>query len=380
MIASMSDALSPPPTPPGICHDIPRLMQSFESLGENCDLGVVQRAVGLEPFGLFRFSACHAAAVAQLLKTRFEGLFDADDLWVDVVGERREYWVKSRNTPFEAHTNRYAGQHEEEVVRRGELDRMRYLKGHLLQDLARGRKLFVYKGQSDLATIRTVADALQHYGPNTLLWVQLADAEQPPGAVRRQSEHLLTGAVSRFGTYDDAPSLPIDEWVRLCGQAFRLWRSEEPPQAPVDNLLVPGLEWRADPGAATQLAQRAAPAPGLVFAHTLQTDDLTPVCSTYLPLSRGGPFALSAWVDLSVGFEPKQISLVFPGLDAVTHWLADPKTQDRWQRIWVTASVPDDARGVSCALIARGVIGGQFHSSAWCLERGARPSGYGFAL
>lgn len=107
--------------------------------------------------------------MAALLRTRLEGLCEPDDLWLDVVGEEREFWVKSRNTPFEAHTNRYPGRHEEAVVRRGELDRMRYLKAHLLQDLGRARKLFVFKGAADLATIRDVATQLQLYGANTLL-------------------------------------------------------------------------------------------------------------------------------------------------------------------------------------------------------------------
>ena len=42
---------------PEFCHDIPRLLGFFEGLGDNCDLGVVQRAVGIEPFGLFRFGS-----------------------------------------------------------------------------------------------------------------------------------------------------------------------------------------------------------------------------------------------------------------------------------------------------------------------------------
>jgi hypothetical protein len=380
MIERMNATLQSQPAARDVCYDVPRLVQMFESLGENCDLGVVQRAVGLEPFGLFRFSACNAAVVAELLRDRFEKLFDADDLWLDVVGERREYWVKSRNTHFEAHTNRFADQHQEEVVRRGELDRMRYLKAHLLKDLTRGKKLFVYKGQSDLATLRSVAEALQLYGKNTLLWIDLAHPGRPPTDVQRDSEHLLTGSLSRFGLYDDGPSLPIDEWVRLCGQAYRLWKNEEPPQASLENLLTPGLEWRADPGAATQVVQQPSPAPGLVFEHEFLTTEATPVCSCYLPVTRGGPFALSAWVRLTPAFEPKNLSVVFAGLPSVTTWMADPKTQDRWQRIWVSATLPEDARGIACALFGQGAPGGRFQSAAWCLERGTRPSGYGFTL
>jgi hypothetical protein len=363
-----------------VCYDVPRLLQLFESLGENCDFGVVQRAAGLEPFGLFRFSACKAPAVAELLERRFDKLCEPDDLWLDVVGEEREYWVKSRNTPFEAHTNRYADRHEEQVVRRGELDRLRYLKTHLLQDLERGKKFFVFKGESDLATMQEMAAALQLYSPNRLLWIALADAAHAPGTVARDSEHLLLGFVSRFGTYDGAPSLPIDEWVRVCAGAYRLWRNEEPPKSSVENLLSRGLEWLADPGAPTEVIEVPSPAPGLVFGHGLSVPALTPVCSTHVPLLRGGSLALSAWVNVAPTSQLKRLGLVFPGFDSVAIWDADPKIQDRWQRLWVTAMVPDEARAITCALMAEGEPGAQFQSAAWCLERGTRPSGYGFAL
>jgi hypothetical protein len=82
---------------PAFCYDIPRLLQLFEGLGDNCDFGVVQRAVGIEPFGLFRFAVCNATDVAELLRARFHPLGEPEDLWLDEVGPRREYWVKSRS-------------------------------------------------------------------------------------------------------------------------------------------------------------------------------------------------------------------------------------------------------------------------------------------
>src|SRR5450631_708718 len=102
---------------PAYCYDIPRLLQLFEGLGENCDFGVVQRAVGVEPFGLFRFAACNAVNVGALLRERFQTLSEPDDLWLDEVGAEREYWVKSRRLSFDALTKRYAVRDDQEVVR-----------------------------------------------------------------------------------------------------------------------------------------------------------------------------------------------------------------------------------------------------------------------
>ena len=162
------------------CYDIPLLLQRFESLGENCDFGVVQRAVGVEPLGLFRFAACDAANVAALLRARFQPLGEPEDLWLEEVGPDREYCVRSRNFIFKAHTDRYAGRDDSEVVQTAQVAKTRVLKARLIRDLSRARRLFVYKGDCDVALIQEIVAGLRVYGPNCLLWVKLADAAHPP--------------------------------------------------------------------------------------------------------------------------------------------------------------------------------------------------------
>jgi hypothetical protein len=365
-----------------LCYDLLRLLQLVESLGENCDLGVVQRAVGIEPFGLFRFAGCNPDSLAALLRERFQSLGAGDDLWFDEVGPTREYWVKSRSCTFEAHTNRYAGRDDLDVVRRNEIDRMRYLKARLLADLARGEKLCVYKGHSSAPTMRDIAAQLQGYGPNTLLWVDLADDTHAAATVERDSPKLLRGFVSRFGTYDDAgPSLPVAEWVALCLNAYRLWRNEEPPRTTLDNLISRAhasrsCEWSGDRRAVTRLIAEPASARGLSFEHRVGSAELTAVCCAQLAIPAGGNFVLSVWVNLPPGFSARQVSLLFPGCDSLLSWRVDLGTRGSWQRIWLSASVPSEARSIVCALLAEGAADQVFHSAHWCLERGTRPSGY----
>jgi hypothetical protein len=382
IVAGEKNKIGPPSVSEEVCYDIPRLMQLVESLGENCDLGVVQRAVGVEPFGLFRFAGCNPAGLGALLRERFQSLGKGDDLWLDEVGASREYWIKSRSSAFEAHTNRYAGRDDPEVVRRGEIDYVRYLKSRLLKDLARGEKLFVYKGHSDTATMREIAALLQGYGSNTLLWVNLADRPHAATTVERDSPTLLRGFVSRFGTYDDAgPSLPVAEWVAIVVNAYRLWRNEDPPLTTLENLIAQahatrGCQWRGDRGAITQLLSEASTARELLFEHRVESAELTAVCSAHLPIPSGGNFVLSVWVHLPPGFSARQVSLLVPGCDSLVSWRADLGTRGSWQRAWVSASVPVEVRSVVCALLAEGAAGQLFHSSHWCLERGTRPSGY----
>jgi hypothetical protein len=368
---------------PSFCYDIPRLLQQFESLGENCDFGVVQRAVGIEPFGLFRFAACKAADVAALLRERFERLGEPEDLSLDVVGTRREYWVKSRHFSFEAHTDRFAGQDDPEVARAAQIEKMRFLKARLLGDLSRARKIFILKGNADAATIQEIAAQLQTYGRNCLLWVKVADVMHPPGSVERTADGLLSGFVRRFGTYEGDPSLPVEHWVAVCANAHRLWRGTDPPKILFDNLISqaivddPRQTFAYSPAAMRVLGERA-PNGGVVLEHKVESAEATSLCRLHLPITSGGSFVFSAWIRIPQGFRGRQIAALLSGFSSVAMWTADLKSRGRWQRIWVTANLPTDARSISCDIIAESAVGDVFHSAMWCLERGNRPLGYGF--
>lgn len=373
------------PAAPESCYDIPRLLQLFESLGENCDLGVIQRAVGLEPFGLFRFAACDAAGVAALLRERFHPLGEPEDLWLEVVGPRQEYRVKSRHFSFETHTNRYAGQDDPELARTSQIEKMCFLRDHLIRDLSRGRRLFVFKSRASFPMIKEIAAQLQSYGPNCLLWVSPGAPGQLPGSVKRVAPHLLRGFVSRGGTYDGDPSLPVEEWIAVCANAYRLWRHADPPKVPIENLISHAMathscEWLSHPQATTRLIDEPALASGVMFEHKLATAEITAVYGVHLPITSGGNFVFSAWIRLPDGFRGRQIAALLPGFSSVAMWTADLKSPGRWQRIWVSASIPVDARSISCELLVEGGVEQVFHSSRWCLERGNRPLGYGFEL
>jgi hypothetical protein len=371
---------------PEFCYDIPRLLLLFEGLGDNCDVGVLQRAAGIDPFGLFRFATCTASDVGALLRTRFQCLGEPEDLWLDKVGPRQEYWVKSRHSSFEAHTDRYAGADDSEVVRAALIEKIQFLKARLIRDLSRGRRLCVWRGAASIAAIHEIAAQLQTYAPTDLLWVKVADGAQTPGSVERVSDKLLVGYLSRYGDYDGGPRIPIEEWISVCANAYRLWRGADPPKAPLDNLISRAVAarsclWFSDPSAITRVLDEPAPAGGPVFEHRLEKAEATQAYATHFPISIGGNFAFSAWVRIPEGFRGSRISAVFPGYAGVAQWNADPKSYARWQRIWVTANLPLEARRISCAITAEGAaLGNVFQSASWCLERGNRPLGNGYAF
>lgn len=365
----------------GTCCDVPHLLQLFEGFGENCDFGVVQRAVGIEPFGLFRFAGCTAVDLVQLLRSRFEPLGEPEDVWLDEVAPQREYCVRSRRFSFEAHTEAFVGRDDPQTVQAAQTRKLRFLKAQLLRDLTAGRKILVHKGDPDTRVMQRLAEQLQMYGPNTLLWVGLANAEHPPGTVHRAGDGVLRGFVGRFGTYDGDPSLPIADWVAVCANAYRLRYGEEPSRATLDNLIVQAMaaQWVDGPHATTRPLDACGPAGGPVLEHRLGTNGQAPLYHAHLPLPAGGPFVFSLWIRIPETFRGRRIEALLHGFPTAAAWPADLRSRGQWQRIWVTATLPDDARGLSCGLVADGAAGDLVQSAAWCLERGTRPMGHGFA-
>jgi hypothetical protein len=384
-VADDSGLIKPPGSEAAkICeaYDIPRLLQAFEGLGDNCDFGVLQqRAVGIEQFGLFRFATCKPEDVAALLRSRFDYLGEPDDLWLDPVEPRREFWVKSRKSSFEAHTDRYADRDDAEVIRLAQIEKVRYLKGRLMRDLSRGRRLAVWKGAADRAVMQEMAKQLRSYAStNCLLWVTV-DPNHASGSVERASDELMLGFLSRYGDYEGGPRLPVVEWVTVCAKAYRMWRNTEPPKAIVENLLVrSACQWFADSSVTNRPVDEQGPTDRSVIEHRLGQPSSVAIYGALLPISAGGSFVFSAWVRIAEGFRGRQISAVLGGFSAIADWSADPLSFGQWQRIWVTAVLPPEAREIACVITANGAVGDVLQSASWCLERGSRPTGYGFSF
>lgn len=217
----------PPAGLPAPEIELPDLMLRFESLGENCEFGLVQRRCGAEPLGLFRFSSAPLPNLLSALEARFEGFGDRDKVAVELSSNGREYMVHDRSYGFLYHAWVLADEMQPEEIREREVRRLPLLTRKLLEDLASGRKLLVVRGMDQPLEADRVAQLLallRGYGPNTLLWVVPADSEHPQGTVEWAGPHLLKGYIDRFAPGEDAHDLSLDCWVAICRAAERLWR------------------------------------------------------------------------------------------------------------------------------------------------------------
>jgi hypothetical protein len=202
-------------------------MLCFESLGENCEFGLVQRRCGAEPLGLFRFSSTPFPRLLAGLQSKFRGMGKSSSILIEVSGNGKEYMVLDKKYGFLFHAWVLVGERSPEEVKLREMRRIPFLVRKLTEDLTLGEKIFVYHGMKPLTfeQAKQLLAALREYGTGTLLWVELADETHPPGTVEEIQPGLLKGYMDRFAPGENAHDLSLECWIELCGHASRLTKA-----------------------------------------------------------------------------------------------------------------------------------------------------------
>jgi tetratricopeptide (TPR) repeat protein len=219
------------------------LMLSFESLGERCDLGSVQRHYGVEPPGLLRFGFSPLDELIAALEDRFTAIGTAEDTEF-ATSDQDEAILKTKKYGLMFHTfiskNQMAisfGDGElkiwrldtpkrREAFEEQQLQRLIQLKDGLISDLECSRKIFAYSNDertSEDDAARLFA-TLRGYGPNSLLYVRPADAAHPEGTVTRLRDGLYLGHYPGLTDFVAGGQPPFEVWLQLLQRTYRLAR------------------------------------------------------------------------------------------------------------------------------------------------------------
>jgi hypothetical protein len=203
--------------------DLKEIFAAFENLGDNCEFGIAQRRVGIEPLGLLRFAGTkHLPSITAAISTGFTNFGEMSD--VEIFGEENQFYgvhIKSHHIIY-ATPHRWGTKNPEAILTQ-ELARIKFLKRRLLEDLSEARKIFVRKGEFDsLEQILDLSKALRQHGPNNLLWVTEEDGSRSNGTVEILSEGVFIGAISKYAPYSDVLALDVPNWVTVCERCVEL--------------------------------------------------------------------------------------------------------------------------------------------------------------
>lgn len=158
------------------------ILDRMESLGGDCEFGLLQRHYGLEPASLMRFS--YSERLLELLAADLAPLDDLDHIELELEGA--EYMVRDRRGYFWTHSFIYKGEMSEALLLKRQRARVSVLKRKLLAQLSAGDRLFVFKERdAELVDDKLLALSaqLRRFGPNRVLGFRTADAAHPPGTV-----------------------------------------------------------------------------------------------------------------------------------------------------------------------------------------------------
>ena len=206
-------------------EELRNLLLDFESLGQDCELGLVQRRFGAEPLGLLRWNSVRPDVLCDALDARFEGLGLPANTKIGLWGDY-EYYLTDTRWQFGFHT--WISQHEMEhdAVFAKMCKRLVFLRDKLLSDLASGDKIFVCNStEASADSMRKLSSSLRAHGPATLLWVRSIkhlppNVEARAGEVMVLEEGLIVGYLSCNGNRGFVDwDIRYEEWIAICRAA-----------------------------------------------------------------------------------------------------------------------------------------------------------------
>lgn len=191
------------------------LLMRFESLGNNCEFGILQRQFRADPLGLMRWASIRPENLSRLLHGRLEGIGDAAQTQVRVInGEYMaidtRYEISSHTFTMETHVEagKFFAQH---------CSRAKFLRRTLIENLETAGKIFVYKFDplpNDV--IFALHENIRAYNPScSLLCVRLASQDEPSGGLCVLRHGLMVGSIDRFSNTD----LSVGAWLSVCQSA-----------------------------------------------------------------------------------------------------------------------------------------------------------------
>jgi hypothetical protein len=234
------DAVALPPCPLPASRDamgqmvealtgfVPRgLLLHFESLGRNCEFGLVQRHVGAEPLGLLRFAGITLDDLLHGLCHAFDGI--GDDVVVrthPTHDGREEFLVYDDRYRVGLHSFRTTEDATAAEVRDEHRQKLHFVRRQFVRCLKTGERIFVFQrpGVITRSQALPLLHALQAFGPNALLYVDM-DPALPSGAVEQLGHRFFHGKLAGFAPAEDAGAADLSGWLSLCANAYRLWRA-----------------------------------------------------------------------------------------------------------------------------------------------------------
>ncbi len=201
------------------------LVMSFESMGDNCEFGLVQRLIGQERLSFLRYAG--VGDISALARGIADGLrvFDNDDC-VDISQHGNEWIATVPALHLVFHTGRSAESISRDRIRQEETRKLAFMAQKFIDDCETAEKIFVYRVQRDerggpdgTRGMDEIYDALRRHGPARLLWVNAQDAHHPHGTLVPVRGGLYRAWIDHLAPASNAFDYRPRSWLDLLALA-----------------------------------------------------------------------------------------------------------------------------------------------------------------
>ena len=208
------------------------MLRHFESLGHNCEFGLMQRDLDAEPLGLLRFGGIEPAALLAGLECAFAGIDNPDVMGLESgrMNGRAEYLVRDFRFGVRIHTGQFLDEVPPDAVDMVRMSRhLGFLVRHFADVLREASRIFVlhHPDIQDVARALPVLNRLRAHGDNALLYVT-EHPTVPPGTLVQERTHLYHGYIDRLVPMKEATKINLTAWTSLCASTYSLVRMGKP--------------------------------------------------------------------------------------------------------------------------------------------------------
>lgn len=233
--------------------DITDILQTYESLGDNCAFGLAQRKGGCEVLGLLRFGNTPLHSLMIALDDEFKATTVKSEIKMRLPdGENGEYCLYVDRYGIRWHTNVLGGSADEDTVFAQQAMRLGYLRRKFYEALRAGRKIATISRAEPrkhpvplpfadepeqweekperlrFAEILSLFLRLNEYGTNTLLYLTRCSHGRRSGTVELVAPGIMRGYVDDFVILPDLDHRDHAAWLRIAANA---WLLDQGPNA-----------------------------------------------------------------------------------------------------------------------------------------------------
>ncbi|WP_460253225.1 discoidin domain-containing protein [Acidiphilium sp. MT5] len=222
----------------------------FQSIGNNCEFGSVQKSLGIGRLSLLQWVESSPQKLVRAIHDNLTVFVDRDD--IGVLEDRSEYFWFDPVYGLKSHSFiRVSDMSREDFVKTIR-SRNRFLVRKFLEELEEGGHIFVYNFFGEplptLDVLSELAAMLSRRAPNYLLAVGLpSDACSEDNKVFHWQSGLMLATKDAHTSFDSTPAQYRPGWLAICRAALRLVREHDPAFWALHTGRVAALQADAPP-------------------------------------------------------------------------------------------------------------------------------------